>query len=316
MADNVVITENANSTPPGGTTIAADDVSGVMYQRVKLDGGGDGVGLPVTAGQKTATNSLPVVLASDGNGATQDYRLAVQRGLISGVTVLQSFGERTSMGTTVTGEDIWRGTVTTIPTPPAAGEQMTLVSANDADNGATATGVLTLELHYLDASGAEQTETITMNGTTPVNTAATDIRFVQFMHTLTVGSNGVAEGDISIYQVGSSSTIYCLIAQGGNQSMVTNRMVPAGKTFYLMGWHATESKNKRVAYRIRSTDRDGVLLPGVFCFKDASYLSLSASGEISVNASVPALSVVKVSGWPDQVGAEGSASYWGYLVDD
>lgn len=41
MADNVAITAGS------GTTIAADDVSGVMYQKVKLDLGGDGVSDPV-----------------------------------------------------------------------------------------------------------------------------------------------------------------------------------------------------------------------------------------------------------------------------
>jgi len=41
MADNVAITAGS------GTAIAADDVSGVMYQKVKLDLGGDGVSDPV-----------------------------------------------------------------------------------------------------------------------------------------------------------------------------------------------------------------------------------------------------------------------------
>lgn len=41
MADNVDITAGA------GTTIATDDVAGVQYQRVKLDGGGDGAAAPI-----------------------------------------------------------------------------------------------------------------------------------------------------------------------------------------------------------------------------------------------------------------------------
>jgi hypothetical protein len=36
MADNIVI------TPGVGATVATDDVGGVQYQKVKLDGGGDG----------------------------------------------------------------------------------------------------------------------------------------------------------------------------------------------------------------------------------------------------------------------------------
>lgn len=53
MADNVVITSGANSTPPDGTSIATDDVAGVQFQRVKLDLGADGASTPVVG-------SLPV----------------------------------------------------------------------------------------------------------------------------------------------------------------------------------------------------------------------------------------------------------------
>lgn len=45
--------------------VAVDTIAGKDYQRVKLDAGADGAVLPVVAGQQTAANSLPVVLASD-----------------------------------------------------------------------------------------------------------------------------------------------------------------------------------------------------------------------------------------------------------
>lgn len=59
MADNVAITAGS------GTTIRTDDVSGVQYQVVKLDGGGDGASVPVVAGQQLKAASLPVTVASD-----------------------------------------------------------------------------------------------------------------------------------------------------------------------------------------------------------------------------------------------------------
>lgn len=49
MADNVAI------TPGAGATIAADDIAGVLWQRIKVGWGADGV-----AGDVTATNPLPV----------------------------------------------------------------------------------------------------------------------------------------------------------------------------------------------------------------------------------------------------------------
>jgi len=75
--------------------------------------------------------------------------------------VMWGLGERESMGTTATGEDVWRGNELSpaptsdvqIPTPAGAGEQMTLVSESNADNGATVTGVLTVKLHYVEEAG-------------------------------------------------------------------------------------------------------------------------------------------------------------------
>ncbi len=55
MADNVAITAGS------GTNIAADDVSSVFYQKVKLDVGGDGATLPVSA----TANAIPVKALDD-----------------------------------------------------------------------------------------------------------------------------------------------------------------------------------------------------------------------------------------------------------
>jgi len=55
MADNVPI------TPGSGITIATDDVSGVMFQKFKLDVGSDGVSKPCFAG---GSDGLPVDLLS------------------------------------------------------------------------------------------------------------------------------------------------------------------------------------------------------------------------------------------------------------
>jgi hypothetical protein len=51
--------------PATDAVVAADDVSDVFYQVVKLDGGGDGLSVPLVAGQQLAVASLPVVIASN-----------------------------------------------------------------------------------------------------------------------------------------------------------------------------------------------------------------------------------------------------------
>lgn len=68
MADNIAI------TPGSGANVATDDVSGVHYQRVKLDGGGDGVAVPLELNQADfdtgagTDNQTMVGIALPGNG--------------------------------------------------------------------------------------------------------------------------------------------------------------------------------------------------------------------------------------------------------
>lgn len=59
MADNVPI------TPGSGTQIAADEVGGVFYQRVKVATGADG-----TANDVSSSNPLPTQIIQDGTSQT------------------------------------------------------------------------------------------------------------------------------------------------------------------------------------------------------------------------------------------------------
>ena len=95
MADNVAVTAGS------GTAVAADDISSVWYQRVKLVIGADGTNdgdiaatnpMPVSAAYTvvTVTCSLPIGALSDGDVMfdTQEIAAAVQ--LSGGVSILQS----------------------------------------------------------------------------------------------------------------------------------------------------------------------------------------------------------------------------------
>jgi hypothetical protein len=59
MADKVPI------TPGSGADVAADEVDGLYYQRVKVSVGADGVASDLAPGQTTMDESLPVTIASD-----------------------------------------------------------------------------------------------------------------------------------------------------------------------------------------------------------------------------------------------------------
>ncbi len=250
-----------------------------------------------------------------------DYFIEVARGNIAGHTAFKGYGERENVQVTAQGEDVWRGTATTVPTPADAGEDMFIVSDDDEDGAAGNTGILTVRIHYLDASGDEQSVDRTMAGTTPVAISGLNIRFIQSTHALTVGSNGVAVGNITIYKSGASSTIYSIIEIGGNKSLLTNRMVPNGKTLYVTSWHGTvvgkTAQDQQIALRLRSTDHDGVIFPGVFLFKDTMYLKLGGMAvTLNCRIKIPQLSIIKVSAWGDVANAECSAYWDGILIDN
>ncbi len=261
---------------------------------------------------------------------TRDFITSVALGLIPGHKIMRALGEREGMGTTGAGEDITRmndlspapTSHVLVPTPAAAGEQMAVVSESSSDAGAASAGASTVEIDYLDASGDEQTTTVTMNGTTGVNLTPSNVRFVQEMHVKTLGSantTGVAVGPIKIYKTGSVGLVYSMIDAGGNMSMVPHKMVPAGKTLALRMWAPSEAQGKRVAVRIRA-DCNHAVPPvrqaGVHLFKSTVYLNRTAPGDIPLAYTIPSLSIIKVSGWPDVNGADVGVHWWGVLRDD
>lgn len=59
MADNIAI------TPGSGVSVAADDVSSVFFQKIKVDLGGDGATSPLVRGQQADAASIPVTLSTE-----------------------------------------------------------------------------------------------------------------------------------------------------------------------------------------------------------------------------------------------------------
>lgn len=89
MADNITVTAGT------GTTIAADDISGVLHQRVKISQGADGVGVDVSSAAplqvtlaNTSANATAVKV--DGSAVTQP---------VSGTVTITPSGTQTVSGT-------------------------------------------------------------------------------------------------------------------------------------------------------------------------------------------------------------------------
>ena len=266
--------------------------------------------LEVTGAGTEADPHIPI-------NTSQDFLLQVALGNVPGHKLYTITGRKDSMSTTVLDDLTQIPTTTVAPTP--GGIQLEIVSSSTDDDGApVGTGIRTLDLHYLDSSGLEQEETLILNGTTAVTTVATDINDVQWMHALTVGTGGVAAGNITLRTVGGAGTDYEYITAGGNQSLSARYTIPAGKTGYIVGWQVS-ANTQVVDFRLRATVErfDRVLIAGVFLFQDSAVLKESTTGWIPMPfTKVPAGAMIKLSGLSAASGGNGGGSFQILLVDD
>lgn len=151
-----------------------------------------------------------------------DYEAEVARGNVRGASVVSSYGKATTTGASAN-IYVQPQLGTHFPTPQ--GVQMSLVS-DSANDAAAGTGARTVRIEYLNGSLDTMFETITLNGTTPVLTQATDIRFVQSMQVATFGSLLLTAGTVTVTQGGYT---YCQIGAGERTHKSSFRRVPRGK---------------------------------------------------------------------------------------
>ena len=114
--------------------------------------------------------------------------------------------------------------------------QRSIVSAS-ANDAAAGTGARTVRITYLDQTGAGPfTETVTLNGTTPVNTVSTTICFVEEIEVMTAGSTGSNVGILTLKAAtaGGGATIGTVGATD-NRNIWAHHYVPTGKTCYVTG---------------------------------------------------------------------------------
>lgn len=109
------------------------------------------------------------------------------------------------------------------------------IASNNANDTAAGTGARTVRITYFDSSlTTKSTEDLTLNGTTGVNTVATDICFIEKIEVLTVGSTGEAQGTITLYTgINKTGSTIGTISPGDNQTFWAHHYVVSGKTFFL-----------------------------------------------------------------------------------
>lgn len=121
-------------------------------------------------------------------------------------------------------------------TPQGANAQRSIKSSSASDTAA-GTGAQAVTITYLDASMVLHSETVTLNGTTAVNTVGTNIAFIENMMVSQVGSGGGNVGTISIFTgTAGGGSAWGSIAASDNQTFWAHHYVPAGVSCYILGF--------------------------------------------------------------------------------
>lgn len=212
----------AGAGPTTGVETNYLDIDSTGRPTVKVT---DTAGSSITIGQKTMVNSIPVTIASDQTLIIQSTPLPASG---SGFV----FGEVTTaaISTLAVVEK-------TIYTEQTVNAQRSIASAS-ANDTAVGTGARTVIITYLDQTMAGPfTETLTLNGTTGVNTVNTNICFIESIKVVTAGSGGANAGIITLYSaINKGGSVIGTIALGDNTTFWSHHYVPSSKICYISGF--------------------------------------------------------------------------------
>ncbi len=167
-----------------------------------------------------------------GDLITIDFEDAIMLGLIPNAVVGRAQGY---VGTSSTAGKVVRATAYT---PQGTNAQRSLKSTSTNDTSA-GTGAQQVTINYLNTSFQLKSETVTLNGTTAVNTVNTDIAFIENMVVSQVGSSGGNAGTINLYTAtAGGGSIWGSIAASDNQTYWAHHYVPSGVTCYIINFSA------------------------------------------------------------------------------
>jgi len=189
---------------------------------------------------------------------------------------------------------------------PATPIQMQVVSTS-AQDGVAGTGVLIVDIHYLDTNYASQYTRVTLNGVGAVNTTPTNILRVNAFYANSVGTTGAAVGNISLQSVGRATT-YGYIPAGDNNAPQAVYSVPAGKTAYITWWDVSAGVDTGNHYTqfsfVCDVTMDGTRNAGVMIEHDMlGCLNGSTHAEASVPFGIPEKSDIVIKAISDAAAA-------------
>lgn len=159
--------------------------------------------------------------------SNKDFFTEVVKGNVASHSFINKFGLNPDIDTGT--EDVW-GTGGMF-VPPASAGTVAIVSTSINDTAA-GTGAMTITVNGLNGSYVDTTETVTLNGTTPVNTVNSYF-IIHRMIVATAGSGGTNVGTITTLSAGGGTPALASIQIGKGQTQFCIYQIPAGYTGYL-----------------------------------------------------------------------------------
>jgi hypothetical protein len=241
------------------------------------------------------------------------YLYDIAEGNVPGHTAWSKIGFNGNVG--ITEEDVWSLSIKYVY--PAAAMQMEVVST-DGDDAAGDTGARTVIISYLDASYNEHSETVTLDGTNPVNTVATDIFRVNFFRVATAGTSAAPEGNLSLRDTAGTVT-YSYILAGYTRARNVQYTVPEGKTLYVSSITFTCSeatKGVRVTTRANYDTIIGAVGTIFYPYSEVLLYNDTFVKELEVPTRLPEHTDIRVSCISAQAGAMITCALRGWLEED
>lgn len=181
------------------------------------------------------TPSVPALVGKKSTDGTLSFlKVDATGGLVT--TALTGFGADFAFGDITSASTTQKEVRRTAYTEQTSNAQRSIASAS-ANDTAAGTGARTVRITYLNSTGSgPYTETVTLNGTSYVNTVATNICFIEQIDVITAGSGGVNAGILTLKAAtaGGGATIGTISA-GNNQTFWAHHYVPTGKEANITG---------------------------------------------------------------------------------
>ena len=194
-------------------------------------------------------NNVNTTGSTTPSSAEIDFYLSVAKGDFTGYSNVSKFGINSTVGSGGF-ESIWEGS-NAYPWPTAAATlSVVSASANDASGG---TGARTVEIQGLDSSWNLLTETITMNGLTPVVTTGSFLRVFR-ARVVTAGSLKSNAAQITMSSGGTTLAYITYDTIGMGQTLMAVYTIPNGKTGYIINLNVSSSKDSEHRFRFMTRD--------------------------------------------------------------